>query len=496
MISQRTPYPFILTIIVLTGTVIGGIITGVNPVFGLVALAAIIGLSIIVAVLVRPSLGLVVVLTTVIFIDLVRRFVAFYTGSWSVAQLLIVDVLVALTLISILLPTLVKRGRIVARSFSFGFSALFGIYIFWIIIQIFNPTVPDFLQILVGIRVYISPIFVIVIAWYALDNWKQREWSLAYKIILFYAIVVIVYGAIPLIINPNSLGGVLKAILQPAEHAVRTWEDGLIDLSSSVFASSKRFGRFLLMTFPFLWISLDTRKKHRTKLLIFLLYCVGCFISGSREALLLLIFMFLFLGKWWTAIGQFFPLVIVGGAIAILLVGPQEAQRRFEFTVSTPDDWLARIEYMTIAPVFRLLPTELNLRYLFGIGAGRAGQSYLLYGPDSSMTMNFPNSPFTSSGLSDAGLYQVFIELGLIGLCLFVAFHMYILILPWRHDSNDPYIRASGIALLIWFILFLKSHTVLSDQVTMIAFWFYVGLITTRIGQSKRSVKVLNEQVS
>lgn len=486
MITERIPYPLILTVAVLAGAAIGGIVTGLNASFGVVALLTIIGVFTIVAVLVRPNLGMVIVLTAVIFIDLIRRIVAFYTGSWSVVQLLVVDVIVALTLVSILLPTLVKRGRIVARNLPFGFVALFGIYIFWITIQVFNPTRPDFLQILVGIRVYVSPMFVIVIAWYALDNWKQQEWSLAYKIILFYGIVVIAFGAITLIVNPNSLGGVLKAMLQPAEHAVRSWEDGLINLSSSVFASSKRFGRFLLMTFPFLWIYLDISKRHRTKLLIFLLYCVGCFISGSREALLMMIFMFLFLGKWWTAIGQFFPIVIVGSAMAILLVGPQEAQRRFEFTVSTPDDWLNRVEYMTIAPVFRLLPTELNLQYTFGIGAGRAGQSFLLYETDTSRAMNLASGPFYNRGLLDAGLYHVFIELGLIGLGIFVAFHIYLLILPWRYDSNDPYIRASGIALLVWFILFLKSHTVLSDQVTMIAFWFYVGLITTRISQIKK----------
>lgn len=480
---------FVVGVIALAS--LGGLAVGLSNLLGLYFLIGLASAFIFVLVLTAPDVGILLVFMSLVVIDIFRRIMAFYTGSWDIMQLLAVDVVVVTTLISLYLPMLVGHGRFSVRRLSFGLLLLLGSYIFWIIVEVFNPTYPDINLIVIGIRTYLWPVLVIGVGWYVVDNWDLKQWKTAFRVVFITLIGTVVFGLFIFLSDPTSFGtGVLQAVLQPAEHAFRSWQTGTINLVSSVFASSKRFGRFLLMMYPFLWIYLDMTGRHRAKLLVAIICTVGCFISGSREALFLIVVMYLLLESRWSKVGSILPFVASLVIVAFLLLGPGETQERFEFTLSTTSDWTTRIQYMVITPVFQKMITNPTVGDLFGVGAGRYGQGSLLYNSGIRFSQDPYDNFIGALGLPDAGLYKIFIELGFIGLILFLAFHMYVIALPWRHNIQNPYLRASAIALIIWFILFMKTHTVINDQIMTITFWFYVGLITGVVHRGRTSPAV------
>jgi O-antigen ligase len=133
---------------------------------------------------------------------------------------------------------------------------------------------------------------------------------------------------------------------------------------------------------------------------------------------------------------------------------------------------------MTLGPLFRDLEGAEAGVYAFGFGTGRYGQSTQILGEEVDV-IDLRKAVGTGS-TDDAGLYKILLDLGLIGLVIFLSFHLYVAYLGWplrKNARENPLYRASAVAIVTWQILFLKSHTTLSDVMIHLFFWFYLGML-------------------
>ena len=179
-------------------------------------------------------------------------------------------------------------------------------------------------------------------------------------------------------------------------------------------------------------------------MVIVLLFALGCFMSGSREALVMLAVMELLL----EGVSALLPKVFLIAAAAILLSASfveSDLGDRVKFAFSTSDDWSDRVDYMTLGPIFRDLEGAEAGVYAFGFGAGRYGQSTQLLG-DEIDVIDLRKAVGTGS-TDDAGLYKILLDLGVLGLALFLIFNLYLSYISWplrKHLREIPYTERVG----------------------------------------------------
>ncbi len=435
--------------------------------------------------------SLATLLLCFVLVDPVRRMISYTTGTWSFTGLLAIDFALMITIVSLYRLHRAKSKE-TGRSFlrylfthvlDKPFQFLLLVYLFWVVLEIFNPRYPIFVLMLAAIREYVLAIPVIGIGSYIGGHWRTQNWRHAYRFISVVVLGLVALSLIQLVVKPEHVAGVVESLLVPAEHAVHSHGDEPIQLTSSVFASSKRYGRFLLMVYPLLWACLKERKR-RHEWVISLVIAVGCFVSGSREAVFLLLLSMLALSEQPTRLfGRGVVLAIGMGLILYWLMGASFVTQRLSFTPSSPADWLNRFRYMTLYPVIRELGSTLNASYIWGLGASRAGQATQLLGPSAAALDPLVAEDVLSTGVADAGLLKILLDLGFVGLFLFLLLQSYILRKAWpwqRQVREDPYALASGVAIVVWLVLFAKAHSVMSDQMMNVFFWFYVGLLFSR----------------
>jgi hypothetical protein len=331
-----------------------------------------------------------------------------------------------------------------------------------------------------GLREYLMAVPAVGLGAYALWHWS-RHWRRVGYVLLGVVAVLVLIAIVQLLIPPGELGKLTYILVQPPTEASHSsMLDGqivLIRLISSVFASSKRFARFLLLLYPLLWAIFVREKITWARYACVLLAAIGAVISGSRESIILIGICELVLER------RRALLVKLGlGAIALLVVAaltfaPQiRKSERLNFLKTSSREWKHVINYMTLGIVFPE-PGQTTELTRFGRGIGRFGQGLLLV--EEPGTVN-PKLRKGIVQMPDPGPYKLLIDLGVIGTLLFAFLYGAILVYAWpyaRPYRSEPLYVGAAAALWLWCIFFLKSHTVLGDIILHTLFWFYAGIL-------------------
>ena len=139
----------------------------------------------------------------------------------------------------------------------------FLIFIIYITFQFFNFNYYSFIVNLSGFRTYVLPIFILPIG-YIFAKKEIFEKSNIQIYIIFISLITIIYAFFQLYTDPMLLSSGLQEFVIPQEHGVHSSDSGDIRLISSFFASSKRFGRFLILMY-LLYVSINEQKSIKIK---------------------------------------------------------------------------------------------------------------------------------------------------------------------------------------------------------------------------------------
>ena len=479
MALQKARPLLIVTVAVLSVTAGFLIVLEQRSVWGIIA--ALLFVVLLAKALYNLNASLFLLFASFVLTDLFRRLFAAYTGNWGPWGLLAIDVALVICFLSLYSQLLRRGGKSTKGSWQFHlpntFQILLSFYALYVLVELFNPYYPSLLLSLAAFRDYLLPLPAIGLGLFVAQRWDQQQWRRVYRIVLSTVIGLVLLALLQLFLDASYHERVVQALLQPAEHPVHSWGLTNVRLTSATFASSKRFGRFLLFTFPLVWAYLKRSKNAKTRIVTSLLYLLGASVSGSREAVWLLILMILLLEGWRKTFTGISIAVISFGFLLTMLFGVNGILQRLSFMLSTPQDWLDRIIYMFLSVPRLMFEGGIFVDvYLFGHGAGRGGQASRLVAQQISPVI-------VEGGVRDAGLYKIFFDLGIIGLALFVFLLGYLVIKAWPLRSElraDPFYLASGVAVIMWIFLFFKAHTTISDQMLNIFFWSYVGVLMAK----------------
>jgi hypothetical protein len=465
-----------------------GAVIGYDPRVGWLLMGFMVAVLLVSNALRSLDFSLLILYLSFVLTDLIRRFISYYGSGWGYVGLLTIDVAFILTLLSLYL-LFVRRGESDKASASIAldlppiFKMLLVLFEGWVIIQMFNPYYPSIVLSLAAVREYILPIFAMGLGWFVMHHWDQQQWGRAYRVVLITAIFLIILSLAQAATDLTQLGTLGAILAQPVEHASHTWGRDEVTLNSSVFASSKRYGRYLVMIYPLLWAYLKRRNKRTiARQALALLFVLGCFVSGSREALAILLIIELLTEEWQSSLHRIFMIIVLLVLFLPTLLNSDTLRQRVEFTLSNPDDVLSRFGYMTLSSLITSpedAPVSTS-KYIWGIGASRSGQPLQLVTDSGSLIPGY----IYNGGLADSGLHKILLELGFIGLALFVMLQGYLLyqaLVLRQALQRDPYYLASRVAIVAWMIFFLKGGGIMiSDQMMQIIFWFYVGILMAR----------------
>ena len=498
---QLTLIAFTLVVAFLIGGLIGGV-----PTTGFVLVGGGIVVTLVVISLSSPNNALLILFMVFIFIGVIRRTIEFMTGFWHPATLILIDISLGLTLASIAIPILTKRGAGNTWNTPLEFPSVIRVPVTlfggWVLISLLNPNVFNITMSLVGFRQYLFPVTSLFLGWYFVHNWQTQEWNRAGRIALWTSVIVVLFSMVQLALDQLPVEGVFGALLSPGggDTAAHSWTPGeFIDLKTSFFSTSKRYGRYLIMIYPFVWAHINNRRQTGLHWFAFSFFMLGAIISGAREAVALLVLEELILGG--VIIGtlrQGLALVLIF-LLLIPVLSNEDIVTRLEFSASRRADWETRISRMVIGP-FAL--EEMNIstqEFWLGIGAGKHGSGNMLF---ESSDPELERFKVTSEGETfdavDSGLYKIQVELGLIGVVLFVYLVGALLwvINPWRSIiRNNFYCQAASVGIMAWLILFFKGHSTITDLMLWTFFWGYVAIIFSEY-HKQRSVTLVERPFS
>jgi len=460
---------------------------------------------------------LLIVLLTITFIDTIRKLV-----GGQIFLLTAIDFSLLLLFFAFYTSSFL-RGRLrfgILREIEPLLKISLWLYIGIVLIQALNPNVPNWLVRLAGLRSYLLAIPMMGIGWYIAKNWKIIDYEKAGKVLLFLISLTVIFGVYGFLIRLFKFQAPLYSITLPLEggHLIHSFGFMNVELIPSFFASAKRWARYLVFLYPFAWACLIVAGRYKIAFILSILTFIGIFISGSREGLIMFLFfqvaqymitksyqfiadlkriMFFFFRATQYMITKpykFIPCVtaILWALFLITLVNPylylvdkakekakEKLQYRIQFSLSTPEDWIFRFNYMFFQPL--VIITEGRPEVFTGLGIGSYGQETKLL----KKKLYFPWIPEVAR---DAGLVKIIVELGIFGLLAFLMLQFsilsYLRYLP--KAKNDPLFIASSLVIIIWLILFLKAHTVLSDLMLNIFYWYYFGILVYRVQLFKK----------
>lgn len=415
-------------------------------------------------------------------VDVVRRF--FAAERWL---LVAVDLLLVATLAVYLFHE--HRWSRLGRHGSVAVFAA-GVVASVVLLGALNPWWIDVTTTLAGLRSYLLPMPFLLVGYHAATSWRDEERLSAARFFLVLAGVAIALAVYQLSTDYQALTGVAALLLTPLEHAVHSFGSEAIQLTSSFFASSKRFGRFLFFSFVLVWGF--RREQGRRLWPLYPLFLVGIVASGSREALVVFV---TFVAATWLVFGR--RRLLVGWAAAAVLaalvavgvsgtarVGVERWSRTdFLLSLSEPADYPRRVRML-----FPLDRVDLSAeRVLFGHGVGKYGQEAQLAPEIYNVTHEvgrtmFRPLPFFGGAydFADSGMTKTLVEVGVAGTLLILAG---LGVLLWmvgaaavraaRERRHATF--ATALAAFAWVLLAAKVHPVLSDAMAGAAFWFCVG---------------------
>ena len=364
-----------------------------------------------------------------------------------------------------------------------------------VIIESVNPSIPVLLLGLVGLRSYVFYIPAVLLGRFFVRS--DNEIPDLFRFLLWLSIPLILLAWVQAIIDPSKLAQALLS-MDSNIHSFGTFEFRLIP---STFASSKRFGRFLLIVYPTLYgLALYLGKSRSVRFGLFATFISAALISGSRDiVMLLLIFhvvMYVLLAP-----NLFRKTVLVLLTTSAVLVvwntflnydqtTITEENYRLRSVFSNRSDWIQRVRWYLVDPVTTLREQYTASELFWGTGAGTYGaETGLLGGLDYARTLGLSRAVGSEAedgmntyGVADAGMSRLLVEVGIPGFAAFVCLYSFLLFALWRRTmftKHDPLFPLAAALLFVpigWLVLAAKAHTALSDGMALFGVWFAIGL--------------------
>ncbi|RLA07949.1 MAG: hypothetical protein DRQ51_04230 [Gammaproteobacteria bacterium] len=414
---------------------------------------------------------------TYTFIDLIRRFF-----DSSKVLLMSLDIIIVTTLFYFVATNKSKIRYI--NNVSIYLRVILFLFFIIILLQVFNPYYYDIKTYIVGFRSYLLAVPIILIG-YHFSKYKLLLNKNMIDFIITLSTITVIYAIFQLNTDYTLLAGSGMEFIAPMEHGIHSHGNDIVQLTSSFFASSKKYGHFLMIMYLiYIGISLSLYKK--VNIFIVILFIVALIVSGARESFALfilvnfvLIIKFLNI-KWW----NIFLVFSIFSLILFILFANDDLLLKIEFMFSTPDEYLRRI-YMFFPFAFSDFS---NPNMFFGLGVGKYGQETMLNPMLLDTTRGidrvfFHDLGFFSSayGFMDAGLAKVTIELGFLGISIYLIFIVYILYLAVKnimYIGEDKLKLAFSLFIVLWVIYMMKAHPNISDISMSYFLFFSIGYIS------------------
>lgn len=393
-----------------------------------------------------------VFIASYVLVDFFRRFL-----GGSQVPLLAVDLILLCCLLTIAAQNRRTAVSVLAEyPFLWCGVVVFCVYCFVLGAATCEHTIPT----LLAIRSYTLPLlFCLVGCIIGASAHRGQLISFEKHLRIILAICITVSGIQILLLD--GMEGPLRDAFLPMEHAVHSFGTEAVSLHSSFFASSKRFGRFILVAVV---TSLFIRRYLQCGPGVMpLLGLVGTVISGSREAAFIMLAISLVCYLPHIRRHAVASTAVVAAIVATLaaLLSVEGVAMRLSFLAGESEDYAYRIQMLL--PVF--YPSTIDANLLLGFGPGTYGQETLLVPAVAERAESLCDSRFLRLGFfsgaynfQDSGLTKLVLDLGLFGLAL--------LSLPlsvfwaWGIQKRDA-------LFLFWLVavsvLVLKVHATISD---------------------------------
>lgn len=424
--------------------------------------------------------GLMTVVVWFVVVDLIRK-----TMEGTKYLLMVSDGLMAFLFCVFLLQYYFFGKGGVAKYIPKKFQLLLIGFSGIVIIQSLNPWIPELILRIAGLRTYLFYIPAIALGLFALR--AENDLKYLYNFLFFLSIPVILLSFYQVASDPTKLGVALASM----GHKVHSFGIYNVDLISATFASSKRYGRFLFLVYPFIYgISVYYSKSKIKHLGLFLLFMTAAIVSGSREIVVLLLLfhaMFWFLtsrrkiNRYAVVFFVFISVVVLWHTVLNfenIVYDITEKNYRYKSILSNQEDWLNRFKIYTYGALIDARCEYSGSELFFGTGVGTYGQETALIG-----NQEYVRALGINKQAGDAGITKLLVELGIIGVNCFFVMYLIILRLLWRsvkHLKNHKIYPVAVAVFFIpvgWLILFMKAHTVISDGMMSFGLWFSIGII-------------------
>lgn len=358
-----------------------------------------------------------------------------------------------------------------------------------LLFSVINPIYQSFQLNILAIRTYILPIPMMLVGYHFFRSWSDPGVvTRIERFLIFSGVIFATVAFMQFVLKQQGYD-----FLLPMEHDHHSFYDSKIDLISSVFASSKKYSRFMLFIMIFYWILRTLQNKSFGFIGIY--FFVAIFISGSRDSMVLAT-LFLILALRYKSeksknkislipkISLGFRLLITVPPMIVTVYSlvPHSEHLQFFLAMDDPLDFLRRAAQFF--PIFAINTDYSEL--LFGVGAARYGQEAQLipelYEHNESILNSLVsnNVTFFAENLTfvDSGLTKIIIEFGIIGILVWMLPLLFLVrvVLPALFGNR---VRVTSFALaymlLAWYIYFLKSHSILSDLFMSALFYLLLG---------------------
>lgn len=363
-------------------------------------------------------------------------------------------------------------------------NILFGLFVFVIIIflQLFNLSEINSNNNIAGFRTYVLPTLGILVGFeFGLSNTLNQ--TKVYNFLLLVLYLVVGFSVFQIFIDTSKLGDIALSLVTSREHAVHSYEDESISLTSSFFASGKKFGRFLVLLF-LIYSGVRVNLNKKKAIFIFILFLIGLVSSGSRESIYAFIFINVISFLRFSNIRSVFNFLFYSFLCFLFLIFFElnsDSITRLNFLLALGEDFGDR--FIGLFPLSIINVS--NDHIFFGIGLGKYGQEAILVQSISDLGERYLSLFFDnnySNVISDSGIVKIIIETGLIGLFVFAfliccmlyfAFMIFIKIL----NKSDRIIFNMCLYVLLWTFFFLKAHSIISDIFLTFHLFFAIGYL-------------------
>jgi hypothetical protein len=443
----------------------------------LVAVSALPILSILFMIVKKWRWGISSILIWFVIVDLIRKVLG---GTKSL--LILSDSLVAFVFLLFFLKYCIIGNRRVIRYIPKKLQLLFIGFSCIVMVQTLNPGIPHYIIRIAGFRSYLFYLPTIMLGLFLLRS--EIDINRLGKFLLFLAIPVILFSFYQAFLSSTMSGAAFSSL----GHKVHSFGNYEFDLISATFASSKRYGRFLFLIYPFIFSISVYKKKSKIKQLgLCFMFFAAAVISGSREIVVVLVlyhaFFWLFYSK--KQINRFMKICII--LLSAILIWNtilnfadnsivMDYSYRIKATLANQETWKNRIDIYLFEPFKNITDSPSLYKAILGHGVGMYGQERTL------LKIKKPIEDEVVVYGGDSGITKLIRELGLLGFFYFIFMYAIILKFLWdslvKFKSHSIYpIALSTIFIPIgWFVLMVKAHTIISDGMVSFGLWFAVGI--------------------